>query len=572
MKKLKKNGGKLTYILDTFPCAITIMVCTILLAGTIAVEGLANLYPNKDADIAFNIAKVKILLNNFNPYTPIWYFGSDLLRFYPPLSTLIPYALSLFAPSVEQTLYWIMFICYVVNCLGYVLFINSFLKSRVSAVFVGVVLPLLHAVVVTFQGHYWEFARLLGTCTIPWALYVTERSLRRPQGPKLSDAILIALLSSFTALSNLIAFLYDFVAIYLVYLIVRGIVIPPEGEPERWWVPNRTIKLIKYFVAVLVILTAWWYVSALFPYGISIYLPLEFFSSPGQTLFILWKSISALNYPAWAPWAPRAIQIPIVVLGALGVYLAYRKRDRRGMVLTCILASTLFIMLLGYHPGRLLYTLGVAFVMLSAFSIDYLVNHARRIHTSVKVLAYVVLTLFLIFFVSFYLPTYSSWCRVGSPLYALRDEHLTAVMLNKLTEGGKYRVYVMWGGYYRGSQWLNVFQPNIPQVLGGYDVQGAVKPLTVDVPEDCRGYMKFPSDPFAFDALVKYGKGDEATELLYSLCKKYSVKYIVVDKRWMMEFSPDAYLKFVNSQLFKPIAEFEFAQVFEVCGIEPLGR
>ena len=85
---------------------ILIVACYLLLRSS-----LHDGYPQShlDATVAFYIAKIKMIILNRSLYTPSWYFGYELLKFYPPLSTIIPAILALLAGNVQYS--------YLIHCL-----------------------------------------------------------------------------------------------------------------------------------------------------------------------------------------------------------------------------------------------------------------------------------------------------------------------------------------------------------------------------------------------------------------------------------------------------------------------
>jgi len=158
----------------------------------------------------------------------------------------------------------------------------------------------------------------------------------------------------------------------------------------------------------------------------------------------------------------------------------------------------------------------------------------------------------MILFTVNYLPIYSGYSTVDDG-YLFTDEYKTALWLRDEV-GEDYRVYVMYGSRYRGSQWLNAFSPRTRQVLGGYD----------------QGASMVDRTPFLFDDMVKSG---ERADELWGLAVEHHVRYIVVDESFMRGSGFD-YMKFYDEEYFMPVdeinGELEFAKVFEVKGVEPL--
>jgi len=110
----------------------------------------------------------------------------------------------------------------------------------------------------------------------------------------------------------------------------------------------------------------------------------------------------------------------------------------------------------------------------------------------------------------------------------------------------------MYGDNYRGTQWLNTFEPDVKQVLGGFDQGGRAMSL----------------EPFIFDDLVKWGIN--STEI-HRKAVEHGVRYIVFDRRWMLRNSPDAYEKFRDENLFRTVNsindDLRYAEVYEVINV-----
>ena len=110
----------------------------------------------------------------------------------------------------------------------------------------------------------------------------------------------------------------------------------------------------------------------------------------------------------------------------------------------------------------------------------------------------------------------------------------------------------MWGTYFRGSQWVNTFYPDIKQVLGGFD----------------EGAKMEKQAPFDFDYLVKES-GD--VESLQEMAIEYHVKYIVIDETYMKR-QQLAYRKFRESSVLVPLEDvnelLQHASIYEVKGVQ----
>ena len=151
--------------------------------------------------------------------------------------------------------------------------------------------------------------------------------------------------------------------------------------------------------------------------------------------------------------------------------------------------------------------------------------------------------------IAHYLPYYSSQCVVDYTVLQ-SDEYSSAVWLWDHV-GTRYRVYVMYGDHYKGSQWINAFRPGIRQVLGGFD-QGIIN----------MGKTRC----FEVDAAVKWGDTDK----LYRLCKEFRIRYIAIDSTWMRKHNPEGLSRLMSAPFLKLSIRFKHCMIFEVKGVSPL--
>jgi len=516
-------------------------VCYLLLKNTLH-EGYPRSYA--DATMAFYIAKIKMLLSRFVFYTKSWYFGYQLLRFYPPLSTLIPYVVALVTGNLLLSYYWLCFAFYTLWCIGVFLFIKRYLNSWAAGFYAGLAWSVTHVNVVTFQGHYWETCRLFGTALVPFALLFVDRAITRGRR---CDLILSTVLISYSLLSSMFS-AFDLLIFLVPFLVIRGMLAPHEEEPERYYIPERTIEVLKVCMLGVLGLVLWWYIPAVLPYGVSGY-----FAKGGGTPLPIEAIILWLIPPDWMP----APQSPIALLGLLGgVMVLFRRDSRGGMLLAWLLLTVLVAYLLGIQSVRLLLLIALSLVFLGGYFVKefptLITLKARRMTQLRETLPTAIALALVSCLLIYYLPVYSHLAVVDNT-YLNSDEYKTSIWLRNHVNQS-YRVYVMYGSHYRGSQWLNAFCPEVMQVLGGFD----------------QGALNVGTDPFVFDDLVKWGKNSTQ---LHQVALKYHVKYIVVDRAFM---SPgDAtYLKLCDGRFFKPVDEINknltYAQVFEVLGVKPL--
>jgi|GEM_PF-1884827 len=510
------------------------ILCYLLLRGTIY-EGYPRDY--LDATVAFYIAKIRILLSNgFRLYTPVWYFGYELLRFYPPLSTIIPYIAVRLTGNLLTTYYTLCLIYYALYVVGTYLFTSRFLSSPIAGVLAAVIWSVTHANVVSFQGHYWETARLMGTALIPWTLYFVERALAEGRKRYMVASIAVA---SYVLLSSMLSAI-DLLILLIPFLLIRGGLAPHDPEPERYSIPERMGRLIIWGVEGLLGLTLWWYIPAILPHGIGVYFSVGK-GRPPPLSHVLFQ----LHPPSWM----TGIQLPITLLGLIGALLTIILQDRRGATPTIwFLSTTAIAYIIGLQGWRLILDIGFSLTLLSAYTIKTLEEQIE--HTKREMGRWIALTLILLIcglLLYSYLPTYASYAVVDDT-YRSTDEYLTATWLaDHLNDS--YRVYVMYGDHYGGTQWLNVFEPDVKQVLGGFDQGGRAMSL----------------EPFEFDDIIKWGMN--STEA-YIEARRHGVRYIVIDRRWMLHSSPDAYDKFGDKRLFRAVNSINdrlsYAEVYEV--------
>lgn len=532
---------KSDHIYHVFSCLLIGLVCFMLLKGTFN-EGFPRGY--FDATLAFYVAKVKMLLEKFVFYTPSWYFGYEFLRFYPPLSTLIPYFTAILSGNLMLSYYYLCFFFYTMFCIGIYFFIQHFLKSKAAGLFAGVLWSITHVNIISFQGHYWETCRLFGTAMVPLVLYFADRAIAHGRR---RDILATVILTSYVLLSSVLS-AFDLAFLLLPFGIVRGTLMPYESVPLRYRVPRRTMEVLKFgFIGVLG-LCLWWYLPAVLPYGVGGFVTTGR-GGPPSILKILFQ----MDPPGWMP----AVQLPVTLIGLMGASLAAYRRDRRGMMLVLwLVSSILTAYLIGVQSVRLLLLIGLALVFLGGYLIKELPLIFTQFSSNKRrgeiVSVFLVLSLLTVS-VLVYLPRYREYAVVDYS-YLNSDEYVTASWLHERVDA-IYRVYVMYGSHYRGVQWINMFYPELMQVLGGFD----------------QGALNLDDAPFVFDSLVKSGTNSSE---LHQMARRYHVKYIVIDGTFMN--GRDAYIKFFDETFFKPVRSINealnHAMTFEVIGVEPLSE
>ncbi len=498
--------------------------------------------------MAFYVAKVEFLLDEFSFYTLSWYFGYEILRFYPPLSTLLPYLIVRISGDLMSSYYVLCCVFYTIYCVGIYFFIRRFLESKTAGLFAGALWSITHVNMVSFQGYYWETARLFGTAMVPWAMYFADRAI---ESGRRRWIVAFVLTVSYTFLSNMLS-AFDLLLLLVPFLVIRGIIIPPVTRQVRSEVRNRTMKILGVGAVGFLGMSLWWYVPALLPHGIR-----PFVSDYIGELPPLSEILLQVNPPRWMP----AIQLPITLLGLAGAATAIYKQERKGMMfVTLFFISIVAAHLIEVQPQRLILNIGFSLNLLTGCltaNLSDLVKRSLRSFTHLKnrhgEIRDVVIILILASLFYIYQPRYSGFAIVDDT-YKLSDEYISATWLRNQVDSD-YRVYVMYGKRYRGSQWLNAFYPQVRQVLGGFD-QGA------RVNNDA---------PFTFDDVIKNSSNPNEA---YDLARNHHVRYLVVDKTWMQATASQAYSKFEDQRFFRPVGsinmQLEHAEVFEVLGVAPL--
>ena len=534
-------------LLDVINCLIIFIVCFLMLRGTLH-DGFPR--DHLDATMAYYIAKVKMLLDKFEFYTASWYFGYELLRFYPPLSTLLPYVVAIVSGNLNFSYYILCFIFYTLFCLGIYAFLQRFIKSKIAGLTGGVLWAVTHVNVISFQGHYWETARLFGTAAVPWVLYFADRAITR--GEK-RDILTTIFLTAYTFLSSMLS-VFDLIIVLFPFILIRGFVFVPESPDFLDQIRSNSIRSLKIGIAGILGLCCWWYIPAMLPFGVK-----PFFSGHSSYPPEIFQVLFQWNPPSWMP----AVQIPITLLGLFGVSLAIYKKDRKGLLLVVwFLLAILTAYMIKLQPVRLILNIGFSITLLAGYSFSCLIELFHRIigeritwnQRHIETAVYIISIIIISSIVSMYLPRYSNYVNVDNS-YKSTDEYLTATWL-KDNVNKSYFVYVMYGNSFRGAQWLNTFYPEVQQVLGGFD-QGA--------------HATGNSRSFEFDNIIKGSLNSTET---YQQCREYHVKYVVVDKPWLLGSAPLAYEKFEDSTYFRQVdnirTELTYAYVFEVLDVDPL--
>jgi hypothetical protein len=498
-------------------------------------------YPNNhtDATMAFYIAKVKMLMKNWSLYTDSWYFGFEMLKYYPPLSTYLVVFFAIVTGNLILSYYCLCFTFSIIFCAGIYFFSSRFYRSKPTGFLAAGFWVLTHVNLISFQGRYWEMNRLMGTALIPWVLFLLYR-LFLDGGKK--ELVVAIFLTSFIFLSNLFSVIDFFLIIgpYILLHVFKSKI--HRGNCSLY--DHRGNMIIIVLLLGVFAFTAWWYIPAVFTNGIKGYLRV------GTNLPAFREIFFQMFPPIYMP----AVQIPITLLGVLGLIIGLLRFSKEWFLLIMwFISDIIFTYFIRLQSHRVILIIGFCLISASAFFISELDKIYFQKSGILKSHSSVIIVLLIVSTLSFtYLPRYRKETTVDEN-YLLTDEYVISTWLAE-EMGLNFRVYMMWGSHFKGSQWCNTFYPNIKQVLGGND----------------EGALMEKDDPFLFDYIVKEGK--DANEL-HTLALKYNVKYIVIDKTYMQTKS-NSYKKFFDSTYFSPITEINrnlaHASVYEAYGVEKI--
>ena len=524
------------FLLDLLVFFFIFFLCLYLLNDT-----LQTGYPRDhlDATIAFYIAKIKMLIRNRSLYTESWYFGYEMLKYYPPLSTYLPAFFAMITGNLMLSYYYLCFFFYTAFCVGVYMFVSRIFESRTAGLFSGALWVFTHINFISFQGHYWETCRLMGTSAVPWALYFIHRTLREWRK---RDLIVSIALSAYCMLSNL------FSAIDLVLLAAPYLILSQFSSRAVQGDDNKPKKDRGWFVLISLSLgvsacSLWWYIPAVLPHGLG-----ALTTGGSDWTPPLMETFLQLSPPSYMP----AVHLPLTILGLLGVVVGLVRHSKEGLLMAGWFgASSIVAYIVRIQSPRVVLILGLCMVFGAGYFMKWIQEllTRRSVGYNIWIVQLIVVLLPLGFLGSMYLPGYRSFSVVDES-YLLSDEYIASTWLADNT-GPEFRVYLMWGDWFRGSQWVSAFYPEVKQVLGGYD----------------QGARAETYDPFIFDNMVKLG---EDAYKLYNMALEYHVKYIVIDERFM-ETQEFGYEKFGESSLFKPLEDLNsrlrYASAYEVLGV-----
>lgn len=515
-----------------------ILLLVYVIAGNVLNNGLPSysLGIFKDATVGAYLAKLHMLDYYGSPYTASWYFGHVMDRFYPPLSLYLPYFLGKIIGSLEYGMYLLCFASFYIMLFGYFKLGKELYRSNIISIIIVAFIAMNHGFLISTFARYWEATRLLGDALIPWAalniIYMfKELSIKR--------ALLSASISAMIMLTSFISAIeFLILSVPLFFHMFSNVMSKIKSFQEA----TPLTRIAKMYVLSLLAFTAWWYIPAIAPYGLSHYFKVR----AGINVYMLLLLESLQLYPSVYT---AAVQLPIFLISLVSIgYFLYKRNYWKtyGFVLGSIALCLIVFLMYGQGPRLWPYFFILATLLIGVLLKDALgLSKGKRLFLTTMFLMLTVILLIV------YIPYYSRFSVVDTS-YIYSDEYKVSTWLwsNIKTE---HVVYLMYGNNFRGNMWANVFYPGLRQVLGGYD-----EGCTIEA-------------PFKYDYLVKYSHNAKA---LYELSMKLGVKYIIVDRKWMIENEPRAYSKFIeNDHLFKYVneinKELNSAEVYEVLGVQP---
>ena len=396
------------------------------------------------ATIGYYMSTVRLIQED-GLITGAWCGFSDLLRFYPPLSLVGMYAVSLTVGNLLQGAMISFYFAIVFLVLSFHRFALAVTGSRTVAFLAALLLPVLPRYV-EVTAIYWEYTRIAGEAVSYYALYRLVLALRMGSA---RDFALAGALYGLVLLTSLIAFIEaTLLAIATVAYSLRARY--KEGSPPG--VFAYLGSALSLYALSFAAVAAWWLVPAVAPFGVSGYLrvetPLEdrllalagLFLEPGDALYAVGGSLSLIAITI-RPGAGRLLVIYALLLVSLVVLTS---RGARFLpTLEAMLALSMLYAVLALHPGARYgrYRLLARPLLAVGIAVAYALTawNGIAVYRDMLALDY----------------TFQS-----------SDEYKLSVMLAGLD--GDYRAYIMYGPRLHGNQWVNLFNPSIKQVLSGF--------------------------------------------------------------------------------------------------------
>jgi len=483
----------------------------------------------QNATIGYYI-ETALLMNRTGWWTSSWCCGfQDLMRFYPPLGNAILYIILYSTGSIENAAGLGMLIALYVLVFGVALIGRELGGSPQASLVLLTSILALNSWVSTISI-YWEYTRILGDGFGLISIAFLDRGLRY-KGVR--DILLSSIFASLALVTSLITFSWLLVAVITIYL-YRAWEISKTTLPESLIYVS---KLGVYWFIVFIMLTAWWFIPAVMPWGVSHYISTG--AGFGEKIDVLRVTLD-LFPPSWTVAPPLLIIMVIIVIMVL---------TKRIGSAGCVSLSILFMVFIHPQGLRLIPILLLFLLASSAESLTLL--YVKKRYWLTAILASL-LALSILFYALYYYPTYLS--SLGRDYtYISSDEYKVAIWFEKMVkEGDRVRVYAMYGEKLHGNQWLNVFAPDVEQALSGF-MEGCLDP-----------------DVFKLDYLIKGGLDVNST---YKLLKKLNINYLWIDKKWMETHSPNVIQLMLKNKMIQPVDDInkylEYSVVYRVVGAEP---
>jgi len=471
-----------------------------------------------------------VLMNRSGWWTSNWCCGfQDLIRFYPPLGNAILYVILRLTRSIEFAAGLGMFIALCVLVFGVALIGRELGGSPQASLLLLTSIIALNSWVSTISV-YWEYARILGDGFGLISIAFLDRGLRY-KGVR--DILLSSIFASLALVTSLITLSWLLITAITIYLY-------RAWETSKTTIPESLIYVFKlgvYWFTIFIMLTAWWLIPALMPWGLSHYLITD--TGFGGKVSAL-KLALDLFPPSWT------VTPPLLIIMAIIAVLVFTKRIGPAGYVSISILPLVFI-----HPQGLRLIPILLLFLLASSTESLTLLYLKKKYRLTLILA-LLLALSIAFYALHYYPSYlSSLSRDYT--YISSDEYKTATWFEKMVrEGDRVRVYAMYGEKLHGNQWLNVFAPSVEQVLSGF-MEGCLDP-----------------DVFKIDYLIKQGLDVNTT---YRLLKKHNINYLWIDKKWVETHTLNIIQLLLKSNLIQPVDEInkflEYSIVYRVVGVEP---
>jgi len=405
----------------------------------------------------------------------------DLLRFYPPISILILYAVKAWqgSPALATTIGMTLAVSLAVA--GLFLYTREITNRPLAAALAA---PLAVLAVPGYAGAiavYWEYTRIMGDGLALASLAFLEKGLRAADEKSM---ILAAALYALTILTSLIS--AQWAAVVWLVTLTRELVIYYRAD-----LGESVAEILRQTwrgVLTITALAGWWIVPAIVPWGLAHYARIQ--TPLRDKLAILQASLTL------EPNLGLPIIGLVAVIAALTGLAGARRDPRVPWLYTAALAVLAYS--LWYGQGtRLFPIVGLLLAAAGLAGARYAGRHLLVV--VLVVLAAGALTVYPVYQEKFHL----------DHTYLETDEYKVAAWLAANPPGG--HVYLMYGPRFHGNQWVQVFNPNVSQVLSHY-MEGCLNPAS-----------------FEIDWYIKETLNPQKT---HQLLVENNVTIIVVDREW----------------------------------------